>query len=351
MQISGIKSISRIVLLIIICIIFALFGLLSIMLFSEQPVPLNGSPSVAVPYHSLCLLPSNITYSTDATAWSAGDCFIPCHHHPSDDGKKDTNTMMGSSTHKQAHCLPTFIIIGAMKCGTGQLMHMLSLHPRLHVGAGKEKAHQRELHYFTRHIKAVSPIAHYDLHQSRVLRYLEYFPTFPMHVVMRGPQRRPPLVFEKSPDYIRSRSAITAIHSLLPGIKLIAILRDPVRRALSEVTHHCRHGRYIKITNNEVLGEKYELNSIINTFYTKGLDLSTVPSSHYSLLAPTDCDAAMVEKYFTEASSSSTAAEAVAVEGVRSRDGGLVPEVRHGFYDDQLSVLFERYSRHCRWMD
>lgn len=333
---AGIKVIS--IVLLIIIFIFALLGLLSIILLSEPP--LHGSSSVAVPHHSLCLMSSNVTYSSDAMSWSAGDCFIPCHHHPSDDGE-NTYTTMGSLSHKQAHCLPTFIIIGAMKCGTGQLMHRLSLHPRLHIGSGKEKAQQRELHYFTRHIAAVSPIGHYDLHQSRVLRYLEYFPTFPVHTLRRPHSQ--PLLFEKSPDYIRSRSAISAIHSLLPGIKLVAILRDPVRRALSEVNHHCRHRRYIKITNNDVLGKQYELDSIINTFYTKGLDLSTVPSSHYSLLAPTDCDAAMVQKYFTAAVKRSGTDDGLVV---------VVPEeVRNGFYDDQLSVLFERYSRHHKWMD
>lgn len=345
MQLGWIKGISIIV--VVLIIFSSLFGLLSIIL--KLLTLSGGSSSVAIPHNSFCLLSSNTTYSTNGNAWSAGDCFIPCHHDSSDDdGEEDIDTMIGSSTHKQARCLPTFIIIGAMKCGTGQLMHKLSQHPRLHVGSGKEKVQQREIHYFTRHIAAVTPIGHYDLHQSRVLRYLEYFPTFPVHAVMR--RRRSsssPLVFEKSPDYIRSRSAITAIHSLLPGIKLVAILRDPVRRALSEVNHHCRHGRYIKIINNEVLGEHYEVNSIINTFYTRGLDLSTVPSSHYSVLVPTDCDAAMVEKYFTAT--------------VRGRDGGLmllgvgvgvvVPEeVRNGFYDDQLSVLFERYSKHCIWM-
>jgi len=208
-------------------------------------------------------------------------------------------------------------------------MHWLSLHPRLHAGSGQDKAHQREVHYFTRHIGAYraeagfTPDPNNDQHQSQVLRYLEYFPSFSVSEVKR-PHR--PLVFEKSPDYIRSPSAITAIRSLLPGIKLVAILRDPVRRAFSEVVHHCRHRRYVKITSNEMLGAQYEQSSIINTFYIQGLDLRTVPPSHYSLLSPADCDAVMVEKYFTSS----------------TRDRGVVPEVRNGFYDEQLSVLIQR---------
>jgi hypothetical protein len=38
------------------------------------------------------------------------------------------------------------------------------------------------------------------------------------------------------------------MHSILPSAKLIILLRDPVKRAVSEFRHHCRHGRYIRLT-------------------------------------------------------------------------------------------------------
>ena len=134
-------------------------------------------------------------------------------------------------------------------------------------------------------------------------------------------------MFEKSPDYIRSRSAIAAIHSLLPGIKLIALLRDPARRALSEFVHHCRHRRYIEIIDNIVIGAQYKKGSILNIYYSQ-VDLSRLPSSHYSYLTPSHCDASMAERYFTESRDGD--------------DGGPVQEVSNGFYDEQLAVLFDR---------
>ena len=41
---------------------------------------------------------------------------------------------------------------------------------------------------------------------------------------------------------------MTQMHSILPSAKLIILLRDPVKRAVSEFRHHCRHGRYIRLT-------------------------------------------------------------------------------------------------------
>ena len=43
-------------------------------------------------------------------------------------------------------CLPTFLIVGAMKCGTGALMKALNQHPYLVSGRGEHGG--REIHYF-----------------------------------------------------------------------------------------------------------------------------------------------------------------------------------------------------------
>jgi len=97
---------------------------------------------------------------------------------------------------------------------------------------------RREVYYFSRHKGAeegLTPYPNNDQQQSQVLRYL-YFPSFPVSEVKR-PHR--PLVFEKSPDYIRSSSAITTIRSLLPGIKLVGIFIRSVRAQLHH--HHLLH--------------------------------------------------------------------------------------------------------------
>lgn len=132
-------------------------------------------------------------------------------------------------------CLPKFMIVGAMKCGTGALMKVLQHHSQTCLGSAPGR---RELHFFTnRSMESIHP-DHLSPKQSRsiALDYLQYFPAV---------RRRSVTCFEKSPDYMRSPRALALLHALFPSMKLIITLRHPSIRALSEFIHHCRHGRYI----------------------------------------------------------------------------------------------------------
>lgn len=175
----------------------------------------------------------------------------------------DAKLKAGSCILKNSmlYCYPTFMIIGMMKCGTGTLMKALNqLHPLIKSGRGPGNIN--EIHYFTRILhkytkdssaKAMSIIASAN-------EYLRFFSSFPLSSVQSSLSLQYPLVFDKSPDYIRSRDALRAIKSMFPDMKHIVIVRNPVLRAISGFHHNCRHRRYIRLGNQDwILNETHSI--------------------------------------------------------------------------------------------
>ncbi len=114
--------------------------------------------------------------------------------------------------------LPSALIIGAQKGGTTSLFNYLVQHPDVLPPLGKE------IHYF-------------DLHYDRGLRW--YRGRFPY----RHRLRRGALTLDASPYYLAHPQAPRRAALLLPAVKLIALLRNPVDRALSHYQHEVRGGR------------------------------------------------------------------------------------------------------------
>jgi hypothetical protein len=115
--------------------------------------------------------------------------------------------------------LPTFLIIGAQKSATRWLRINLGEHPQVFAA-------DTELSFFN---------------SDRFERGLEWY---------RGnfeEWRGEPVVGEATPGYMMWRqdpARIAArIDESLPGVKLIAILRNPVDRTYSAFIHHMRRGR------------------------------------------------------------------------------------------------------------
>jgi hypothetical protein len=102
---------------------------------------------------------------------------------------------------------PDFIIIGAQKAGTSSLFHYLSKHPQIEVSLRKE------VHFFDRN---------YD---KGVFWYKAHFPV--------ADDGKKVITGEASPYYLFHPLVPGRIKELLPGVKLIVILRDPVDRAYS----------------------------------------------------------------------------------------------------------------------
>lgn len=117
--------------------------------------------------------------------------------------------------------LPTFLLLGAQKAGTTTLHHFLKQHPQMRLPAGK-----LEVHYFDRHFG------------RGVDWYLNHFP-YERELIWRKPR---PLVGEKTPYYLVHPLAPERARRLLPDAKMIVLLRDPVKRAISHYFHSFRKG-------------------------------------------------------------------------------------------------------------
>ncbi len=120
--------------------------------------------------------------------------------------------------------LPSFITIGTQKGGTTSLHEYLSHHPQLLASSAKE------VHFFD---SGLNPEV--DTFAAGVSWYRAHFPL----AAKMGPYQQ---AFETSPLYLFNPDVPARISALLPDVKLIVLLRDPVERAISQYFHEVRHG-------------------------------------------------------------------------------------------------------------
>ena len=121
--------------------------------------------------------------------------------------------------------LPDYLIVGTQRGGTTSLQNALMTHPNV-TSARLMKG----VHYF-------------DTAYHRGLDW--YRLQFPTKAYARMVERRSGALFlvgEASPYYMFHPLAPERIERDLPGVKLIALLRDPVERAISHYKHEVRRG-------------------------------------------------------------------------------------------------------------
>ena len=113
---------------------------------------------------------------------------------------------------------PDFVIIGGQKCGTTSLYDFIVRHPDI------IPAHQKEIHYFT---------LQYRLGKQW------YRSNFPINLSRHNylKKQKKLLTGEASPTYIFYPTAPNRMKKILPDVKLIVILRNPVDRAYSQYHH------------------------------------------------------------------------------------------------------------------
>lgn len=112
--------------------------------------------------------------------------------------------------------LPNLLVIGAQRCGTSSLFKYLGGHPQCHASVRKE------IRYFT------------EFYSEGVNWYKAHFPLKTV-----GPSR---VIFEATPDYLLDSRVPQRAIDLLPDVRVIALLRDPVERAYSHYWHNRRLG-------------------------------------------------------------------------------------------------------------
>ncbi len=114
--------------------------------------------------------------------------------------------------------LPNFLVIGAQKSGTTSLFHYICQHPQVFTN------NYKEIHFF-------------DLHyQLGANWYRSHFPLGGRLLPRR-------YIGEATPYYFCHPHAPRRIAALLPTVKLIVILRNPVERAISHYFHEKKKGR------------------------------------------------------------------------------------------------------------
>jgi hypothetical protein len=116
-----------------------------------------------------------------------------------------------------ARPLPDFLIIGAQKAGTTALYAYLRRHPAITGPSWKE-------------------VSYFDRHYGRGEAW--YRGNFPNRVRARGK-----LVGEASPSYMFHPLGPERVKALVPEARLVALVRNPVDRALSHYHHEVALGR------------------------------------------------------------------------------------------------------------
>ncbi len=139
---------------------------------------------------------------------------------------------------------PSFILIGAQRCGTTSLFRALTAHPQL-----LPPTFHKGVNYF-------------DLNYYRGPQwYRSHFPVAEF-ARRRAGRHGPPAAFEASGYYLYHPQAMERLGHDLPAVKLVAMLRDPVERAFSAHKHELARGyeredfeRALELEDERLAGE------------------------------------------------------------------------------------------------
>lgn len=119
--------------------------------------------------------------------------------------------------------LPDFLIIGAERCGTTSLYNYLAQHPSVVPAARKD------IHFFNVNYRRGAGW------------YRTHFPTL-LSKYSHARRKQGFATGDSTPSYCFSPHAPRRVFELLPGVKLLLLLRDPVERAYSHYHMALRDG-------------------------------------------------------------------------------------------------------------
>ena len=126
---------------------------------------------------------------------------------------------------RRARVLPDFLVLGGQRCGSTSLYTMLTGHPQVMAASHKEP------HFFDRNHRRGKDF---------------YRRLFPLRAHIRARERRLgglPVVTGEATTYYLAHPAVPGrVAAMLPDVRLVAILRDPVDRAYSHYQLSVRGG-------------------------------------------------------------------------------------------------------------
>ncbi|MEN8221094.1 MAG: sulfotransferase domain-containing protein [Pseudomonadota bacterium] len=120
--------------------------------------------------------------------------------------------------------LPDFLIIGAMKAGTSSLYQYLTEHPCV------MRAIRKEIHFFNSHFS------------NGVHWYRTHFPIEMYKALVQKIHQQNCVTGEASPNYIADPLVPERVKQIIPQVKLIVLLRNPIDRAYSHYNMAVRQG-------------------------------------------------------------------------------------------------------------
>jgi len=155
--------------------------------------------------------------------------------------------------------LPHFIILGAQKAGTTSLHEYLSQHPQLVPSLKKE------VHFFD---GGTNP---------KIDTFAKGLPWYRAHFPLEKHLEDGKKTFESSPLYLFHPRVPQRIAEMLPTVKMIVLLRNPSKRAISHYFHEKRKGREPLPMYEAFTQEEHRLEPVLKT-----ADYNSHAFIHYS---------------------------------------------------------------------
>ncbi|MGK7937243.1 MAG: sulfotransferase domain-containing protein [Xenococcaceae cyanobacterium] len=157
--------------------------------------------------------------------------------------------------------MPSFLLIGAQKCGTTSLLNYLIEHPYIEAPTKKE-------------------IGFFDLRFGKGINwYKSFFPT-----LLHRLDKQYFITGEASTGYICHPHVPKRISEIIPQVKLIALLRNPVDRAYSHY-HHTKSMGKENLSFDEAIEQEEERVSEIKARILKDGNYYHKDYHHYTYLS------------------------------------------------------------------
>lgn len=152
--------------------------------------------------------------------------------------------MSGDVDRNLKEGLPDFIIGGGMKCATSSMHSILSQHEEVFIP-------KSELHFFSIDDVVQHP-SYVNIDQKRINYNVDKENKIEWYRSFFRPSRDDQVLGEDSTTYLPSVLAPSRIKSLLPGVKLIFMIRNPIDRTYSHYWHRVMTGRAVRKFEQEL---------------------------------------------------------------------------------------------------
>ena len=164
---------------------------------------------------------------------------------------------------------PDFIIAGAQRCGTTSLFRALAKHPAIM----KNVIDAKGAHYFDTN------------YHRKPSWYFAHFPSKKQRDSFHSKTGKRSVVGEASPYYLFHPAAAERIAKTTPEVKIIVLLRNPVKRAISHHLHMVWEGHEHEEDLNKALDLEASRLAGLEERLLMDEKLVSRPHQHYSYLS------------------------------------------------------------------